>query len=107
MGGDGFGSVLASSVVPAFKRGAVNLGKCVLTTKAHMARDTIGGANTGMLLKRRFVATGSNILGDVVGALAPNSLKKRKSTACQQKPTKRRRKNLAGVSSWQHYEIRM
>lgn len=73
MGGDGLGSALvglARAVLPGLKQGAVNLGKRALTAGAHAAREVIGGTNMRTSLKRSFEATGSDILGDVAGALS-------------------------------------
>lgn len=87
LGGDGLESILAGyvpAIVLALKRNTVNLIKHALTARTHVAMDVIEGANAKTSLKQCFTATDSDILDDVVRALALDSLKKCKSIArCQ------------------------
>ena len=96
MGGDGIGSALsglARIAMPMLKRGAINLGKRVLNAGANVAGDIIRGDNIKGSLKRRFAATGQDLLGDVVGAFAPDTLKgpkKRRKAPAPRRPRPRR-----------------
>ena len=65
--GHGFGSLfsgLLRTVAPLIRRGAVALGKRVLTTGAQIAGDVVAGKNVKKAAKRRATAAGRNMLLD-------------------------------------------
>ena len=97
MGGDGLGSVLsglARIVLPALKRRAINLGKRVLNAGRSIVGDIMRRDNVKQSLKRHFADTGTNLLGDVVGSMAPDVVKRTASTAPRaKKSSKKKKKN--------------
>ena len=67
--GHGFGSLVSGllrSIAPLIKRGALALGKRVLTTGAQIAGDVVDGQSIKKATKRRATAAG-RALGPVVG----------------------------------------
>ena len=89
MDGNGKGSIfsgLMRAVTPLAKSAAKNLGKRLLSTGARVVSDVVRGKGVKDSLKRRFKASGTDLLGDVTRALLPDSVKGEEPT-----PRKRRR----------------
>ena len=71
--GHGFGSLFSGlrSVAPLIKRGALALGKRVLTTGAQIAGDVVAGQNVKKAAKRRATAAGRDLMQSLLATPPP------------------------------------
>ena len=72
--GHGFGSLfngLLRSVAPLIKRGALALGKRVLTTGAQIAGDVVAGQNVKKAAKRRATVAGRDMMQSLLATPPP------------------------------------
>ena len=70
----GFGSLFSGlhrTVAPLIRRGAVALGKRVLTTGAQIAGEVVAGKNVKKAAKRRATAAGRNLMQSLLNTPPP------------------------------------
>ena len=93
MDGSGLGSILkgfARSVAPTLKRASKSIGKRLLATGVNLASDALAGEDFGESARKRFRATGQDLLGAASASLMnTNSIPKRRTG----KVTKRKNTN--------------
>ena len=82
MRGNGLGSIFSSllkSAAPMLKRGAISLGKRALSVGGNVARDVIDGQSFAASAKKRGLAELNDLGGDVLNAVRPDRMKRRKT----------------------------
>ena len=89
--GFGLGNLFKSfgrMVTPLISRGARTLGKQLLTTGAHVARDVLSGESVGSSIKNRARQAGVEVLDEITGS---KGIKRKRAPAKKGKSKRRRR----------------
>ena len=102
--GHGFGSLfsgLLRSVAPLIKRGALALGKRVLTTGAQIAGDVVAGQNVKKAAKRRATAAGRDLMQSLLATPPPpgKRVKRIKRATRRRRVTNNKRRQRTDVFS--------
>ena len=102
--GHGFGSLfsgLLRSVAPLIKRGALALGKRVLTTGAQIAGDVVAGQNVKKVAKRRATAAGRDLMQSLLATPPPpgKRVKRIKRATRRRRVTNNKRRQRTDVFS--------
>ena len=102
--GHGFGSLfsgLLRSVAPLIKRGALALGKRVLTTGAQIAGDVVAGQNVKKAAKRRATAAGRDMMQSLPATPPPpgKRVKRIKRATRRRRVTNNKRRQRTDVFS--------
>ena len=102
--GHGFGSLfsgLLRSVEPLIKRGALALGKRVLTTGAQIAGDVVDGQNVKKAAKRRATAAGRDMMQSLLATPPPpgKRVKRIKRATRRRRVTNNKRRQRTDVFS--------
>ena len=91
--GSGLGNLFKSfgrMVTPLVSKGAKSLGRQLLTTGAHVARDVLSGESVGSSIQNRAKQAGMEVLDEITGSKGI----KRKRAPVKRGKSKRRRRDI-------------